>query len=338
MDGLSDDGADTGGVSDAAGDGVDGAGDVGDPVGDTDGEVGGEGSQQDGDVGGDDPAPHLNDLATAKKSYAELRNKANSDKRQLDDALARIAALEQDQYDYSDEYDDQHFESLSQRNPVEAFEYALEQGATEDAVSAVARVQHDANQMTAIAAQLRSEGDEQQAAYYENLSLAASREAARMSSDLNASQQQAAVEPLMQQQRMNQLNAAAKTVRDRHQGDTSNYAERIGEIIQSGVVSMGQGSQRELEAGFEAAYRIAKSEAPVVTDDVDAKIQAAVAAALEGQKAGRRKAAAAAGGEDGGRRDPSGDVPELSEEDVARQRMGLGKGSKPIGHAALWNM
>lgn len=285
----------------------------------------------------DDPAPHLKDLDTAKKSWADTRKWGNTLKAENDALNARLAAMEQGGDDEYDEYDGDHYQQLAGQNPVHAFNYALEQGATADASSSIAQVQSDATDLAAQATNARQDGDEATAQHYTQLARNAGSMAEQMRQALADQNQQARMAPLEQQQQINALQAAAATVRARHSADIEQYAGRIGEIVQNGEVSFGDGSPASLERGFQSAYNMARGEAGGMPANIDELVAAKVSEALEGKNQGRRTAAAAAQGEGVGRRDLSSTAP-MSDEDKAREGMGLGAAGRPIGHSAVWNL
>jgi len=259
------------------------------------------------EAGGDvELHPQLKDLGAAKKAYDEARRWGNNLQNENAQLKAQLEALQTvaAPVGYEDDepsYDPAAFDQIVQEDAQQAFSYALEAGSEPDALQAIAQVQSDAQLLASKAALYEQDGDMQNASLHAMWARNANAQAAQMNAALfNAKQQAVAaqiderVQPLRDRAQLSEFNIAADMVRRHVNGDTDNYRERIGEIVQEVPGLLGDGSRDAMAQGFFKAYQLAKAEAftggtmdfeKTITD----KVAEAVAAAVEGTR--KRKAA-----------------------------------------------
>lgn len=287
----------------------------------------------------DDPAPQLKDLATAKKSYADLRAYANLTKQELDELKAELERLQSNASVPSDDdfYDADQFRHLAENaHPAEAFRYALENNNFQDALRAIGRVQADAVDIAAQVALARQDGDDSTAA---NLSEAASNASALAESlraELFYAQQEASMAPTRQREFMSDMAGASARVRSRH-ADASEFADDIGRIVNEFPQILGDGSPAAIEAGLERALFMARGQAAKNGNtNIDEIVAQKVAEALNQSRSSRRSSASSAMGEGAGRSVASSR--KQSDQDVVREGMGLGENNGSIGFKEFWNL
>lgn len=278
-----------------------------------DAATGDEEAAAEGDAVGDgesdgedrDPAPHLNDLDTAKVAYAELRKWANQRDLEARKASERIAELEAiPEYDYEEApvYDPQAFTHIAAQDLSAAFRYAIENDQLADAQAAIAQVQTDANELAAHAAHAHLNGDKEQYAALRAQSVNAAAMAQQLQGEYANRLTAKAQAPLVRSEQMRATNQA-EALLSQELGEE--YGARRAQVIQTlqetpGLIS--DQSPQGIAAGLRKAFAIAKATYPdpvaaaQPTPNADETVKAAVDEYLKAKRQAKAEAAEAATG------------------------------------------
>lgn len=308
------------------------------PVGDDEPAEDAGDSAEDGDEGVvddstedavSDPAPHLEDLDTAKVAYAELRKWANQRDMEARKAAERLAELEaqaEESFDYGEyddtpEYDPQAFAYMTAQDPRAGFRYALDGGNDADAQAAIAKVQSDAQEVAAMAALAHRDGDQQAYAQLNQQAVNLNSLAQSMQGEYAGIVQQRAQAPLQQWQR-NQNLAAAEAQLAQQLPEYASRRDQVIQVLRTQPNLIADHSVQGIHAGLRAAYAVAALEpAPTaaVAPDIDSVVKKAVEDHIAATRKAKKAAADAAAGASGERSAPGGSAQEPSLKDSIYQ-------------------
>jgi hypothetical protein len=295
---------------------------------DSDGEPVADEQSEDTDA---DPAPHLNDLETAKVAYAELRKWANQRDMEARKAAERLAELEAAQndtsfeYDYDDtpEYDPQAFAYMTAQDPRAGFRYALDGGNDADAQAAIAKVQADAQEVAAMAALAHRDGDREAYQQLNQQAVNLNSLAQSMHAEFNSVVNARAQAPLHEFQR-NQNLAAAEHQLAQQFPEYPARRQQVIQVLRQQPNLIADHSVQGIHAGLRAAYAIAALEpaptsAAPSAQDIDSVVKQAVERHIAETRKAKARAADAASGDAGDRVSPGGGAQEPSLKDMIYQ-------------------
>ena len=207
-----------------------------------------------------EPSFRFANQAEAEKSYREAQermSKAVEDARKLEE---RLRALEERNAD--PEYDADQFNAVREASPQDAFQYALNNGAYNDAQSVIARVQADAQEQAAIAAAARAAGDmeayQEASGWVQRINGVAE----EMRSDMFARQQMQAQKPMIDRQQRDDLSAAWNTVIQESDGNAAEIREDILNVLRETPTllqdSSGRVTRESATVGYRKALKLAQ--------------------------------------------------------------------------------
>lgn len=286
----------------------------------------------DADTNPDDPAPQLTDLDAAKVAYAEVRKWANERDmaaRKLQERIEQFEAAEAE-YDYGVEpepaYDPNAFTSIAAQDPRAAFQYALQAGNESDVRTAIAQVQTDANELSAMAALASRDGNQDA---YQQLR-AQSQHAADLAQQMQGEYQHAVMvarqAPLVQAENARKVQTAWTTLDQQTGGELSKHHDQVRRVLAERPHLLSGTSQEAIYRGYADAYAIARAqptpEPGVSAGSIDEVVKMAVEKHVAATRQAKKAAAEAAAGGGGDRTAPtaSGGEPSLKDEIYASQK------------------
>ena len=283
-----------------------------------------------------DPQPHLpDDPVVLKTTIAEIRKLANQTSRenqelskQLDELRAQNQVLEEFDYGVDEpSYDGQAFTHMAAQDARSAFEYAFQAGNDVDARTAIAQVQIDAQELSALAAIAHREGDQDAYANLRNQAQNAAVLARDFDSRLAQKQQATANAPLVADQRARAAQQAEEAYNRETGGEYANLRAQTLQVLQANPHLIKGYGVEDMQAGLRIAHAVAKAQpAPVsVAATIDEQVAAAVKTALEATRAAKAKAADAASGADGGRSAPASTAAQSGIKEAAYETQSAGQ-------------
>jgi hypothetical protein len=263
--------------------------------------------------GSDDPAPHLEDLDTAKLAYAEVRKWANQRDMQARKLEEKLAALEADltEFDYEEPapaYDAREFARTAGEDPRAAFEYALQNGQTSDAQAAIAQVQADAAELASLAAIALKDNDQQSYQQHRMQATNASTLALQLAGRLQNESMTRQQAPLVEAQNRQNVQAAWSTLNQQTNGELAARQAQVRQVLAERPYLVQGTTAEAIYRGYQDALTIASSQpapAAAPTDSIDDVVKAAVDKHIAATRAAKAKAAGDAQGADSGRTAPT---------------------------------